>query len=54
MKTSHSARKRRYSFLLPSFVATALLVGAPAHAQDKTIEIDKIFSWATTPVAVSA
>ncbi len=40
------------------FVVTALLVGAPAAAQDKTAGIDKIFSWATpaTPgcaVAVS-
>jgi len=43
---------------LVSFVFTALLVGTPAYAQDKTAEIDKIFSWATqsTPgcaVAVS-
>jgi CubicO group peptidase (beta-lactamase class C family) len=41
-----------------SLVITALLVGAPAQSQDKTGEIDKIFSWATlsTPgcaVAVS-
>ena len=45
-------------FRLVSFVVTALLVGTPAYAQDKTSEIDKIFSWATpaTPgcaVAVS-
>ncbi|MCA1568147.1 MAG: beta-lactamase family protein [Acidobacteria bacterium] len=45
-------------FRLVSFVVTVLLVGAPAYAQDKTGEIDKIFSWATpaTPgcaVAVS-
>ncbi len=26
-------------------VVTALLVAAPAHAQDKTSEIDKVFSW---------
>lgn len=26
---------------------TAVLPGAPAHAQDKTAEIDKIFSWVT-------
>ncbi|MGH9200567.1 MAG: serine hydrolase domain-containing protein, partial [Vicinamibacterales bacterium] len=32
---------------LLSFVVTALLVGTPAHAQDTTNEIDKIFSWAT-------
>jgi CubicO group peptidase (beta-lactamase class C family) len=30
-----------------SFVITALLVGTPAHGQDKTDEIDKIFSWVT-------
>jgi CubicO group peptidase (beta-lactamase class C family) len=45
-------------FLLVSFVVAALRVGTPAYAQDKTSEIDKIFSWATpaTPggaVAVS-
>jgi CubicO group peptidase (beta-lactamase class C family) len=45
-------------FRLVSFVVTALLVGTPAYAQDKTAEVDKIFSWATpaTPgcaVAVS-
>jgi CubicO group peptidase (beta-lactamase class C family) len=50
--------KNSYFFLLVSFVGAALLVGAPAYAQDKTGEIDKIFSWATpsTPgcaVAVS-
>jgi hypothetical protein len=28
-------------------VAAAMLVGTPAYAQDKTSEIDKIFSWAT-------
>ncbi len=48
--------KNIYFFL--SFIVTALLVGTPAYAQDKTSEIDKIFSWATpaTPgcaVAVS-
>jgi CubicO group peptidase (beta-lactamase class C family) len=41
-----------------SFVVTALLVVTPTYAQDKTGEVDKIFSWATpaTPgcaVAVS-
>jgi CubicO group peptidase (beta-lactamase class C family) len=41
-----------------SFIVTALLVATSAYAQDKTIEVDKIFSWATpaTPgcaVAVS-
>jgi CubicO group peptidase (beta-lactamase class C family) len=50
--------KNSYFFLLVSFVGAALIVGAPAYAQDKTSEIDKIFSWATpsTPgcaVAVS-
>src|ERR687895_641693 len=45
-------------FLLVASVVTALLVGTPAYAQDKTGEIDKVFSWATpsTPgcaVAVS-
>ena len=38
--------KNSYFFLLVSFVVTALLVGTPAYAQDKTGEIDKIFSWA--------
>jgi CubicO group peptidase (beta-lactamase class C family) len=33
-------------FRLASFVAAALLLGAPAFAQDKTGEIDKIFGWA--------
>jgi CubicO group peptidase (beta-lactamase class C family) len=50
--------KNSHFFLLVSFVVTALLVGTHAFAQDKTSEIDKIFSWATpsTPgcaVAVS-
>jgi CubicO group peptidase (beta-lactamase class C family) len=35
-----------YFFLLVLFVVTTLLVGTPASAQDKTSEIDKIFSWA--------
>ncbi|MGH9754198.1 MAG: serine hydrolase domain-containing protein [Blastocatellia bacterium] len=35
-----------YFFLLISFVGVALLVGAPAYAQDKASEIDKIFSMA--------
>jgi CubicO group peptidase (beta-lactamase class C family) len=38
--------KITYFFLLLSLVAAALLVGTPAYAQDKTVEIDKIFSWA--------
>ncbi len=64
MKTFLSAGSRSYwgapsyFFLLVSFVVTALLVGTPAYAQDKTSEIDEIFDWATpaTPgcaVAVS-
>ena len=45
-------------FRLVSFVVTALLLGTPVYAQDKTSEVDKIFSWAApaTPgcaVAVS-
>lgn len=45
-------------FRLVSFVVTALLLGTPVYAQDKTSEIDKVFNWATaaTPgcaVAVS-
>lgn len=36
---------------LVSFVFTALLFGTPAYAQDKTGEIDKIFSWATQSTA---
>ena len=48
--------KNSYFFLLVSFVVTALLVGTSAYAQDKTGEIDKIFSWATptTPGCVVA
>ncbi len=43
-------------FLLVSVVFVALLIGSPAYAQDKTGEIDKIFSWAnaTTPGCVCA
>src|SRR5262245_25323390 len=37
--------KNSYFYFLVSFVVTALLVGTPAYAQDKTSEIDKIFSW---------
>jgi CubicO group peptidase (beta-lactamase class C family) len=33
-------------FRLVSIVFAALLVVAPAYAQDKTVEIDKIFGWA--------
>jgi CubicO group peptidase (beta-lactamase class C family) len=42
--------KNSYFSLLVSFVVAALLVGAPAYAQDKTGEIDKIFSWAKPDV----
>jgi CubicO group peptidase (beta-lactamase class C family) len=43
-------------FRLVSFVITALLLGMPVYAQDKTSEIDKIFNWATatTPGGVVA
>jgi CubicO group peptidase (beta-lactamase class C family) len=34
-------------FRLVSFVVTALLLGTPVYAQDKTSETDKIFKWAT-------
>jgi CubicO group peptidase (beta-lactamase class C family) len=34
-------------FRLVSFVVTALLLGTPVYAQDKTSEIDRIFSFAT-------
>jgi CubicO group peptidase (beta-lactamase class C family) len=49
--------KNRSSFLL-SFIVTACFAGLPVHAQDKTVEIDKIFGWAqpSTPgcaIAVS-
>jgi CubicO group peptidase (beta-lactamase class C family) len=37
--------KNSYFYLLVSFVFAALLLGTPAYAQDKTGEIDKIFSW---------
>ena len=41
-----STSKNSYFSLLVSFVVPALLVGTPVYAQDKTSEIDKIFSWA--------
>ncbi len=37
--------KNSYLFVLVSFAITAVVVVAPAFAQDKTAEIDKIFSW---------
>ncbi len=40
--------KNNYFYLLIAFVITALLVGTPAYAQqDKTGEVDKIFSFAS-------
>ena len=39
--------QRSHFFLLPLFIVAALLLAIPAHAQDKTAEIDKIFSWVT-------
>src|ERR1044071_7208936 len=42
-----NAGKNRHFFLLASLVITALLVGTPAYAQDKTGEIDKIFNSVT-------
>jgi CubicO group peptidase (beta-lactamase class C family) len=55
---NNTSKNSYFSLLLSLAAAAALLVGAPAYAQDKTGEIDKIFSWATraTPgcaVAVS-
>jgi CubicO group peptidase (beta-lactamase class C family) len=41
-----NTRKNSYFSLLVSFVVAALVVATPAFAQDKTGEIDKIFSWA--------
>ncbi len=41
-----NTNKNSYFFFLVSFVVTALIVATPAFAQDKTGEIDKIFSWA--------
>ena len=37
-----------FSLLVSFVVAAVLLVGTPAYAQDKTGELDKIFSWATS------
>src|SRR5215510_12771874 len=37
--------KNSYFFILLPFVVAALVVGAPAYAQDKTAEVDKIFGW---------
>jgi CubicO group peptidase (beta-lactamase class C family) len=41
-----NSSKNSYFSLLISFVVAALLLVTPAYAQDKTGEIDKIFSWA--------
>jgi CubicO group peptidase (beta-lactamase class C family) len=40
-----STSEKSYFFLLVWVVGAALLVGTPAYAQDKTAEVDKIFSW---------
>jgi len=40
------ARKNTLLFILESFMAATLFVCTPAYAQDKTAEVDKIFSWA--------
>jgi CubicO group peptidase (beta-lactamase class C family) len=37
--------KNSYFSLLVSFVGAALLAGTHTYAQDKTAEVDKIFSW---------
>lgn len=38
--------RHRKAILLP-FAVIALLFGTPVYAQDKTNEIDKLFSWST-------
>jgi CubicO group peptidase (beta-lactamase class C family) len=43
-----STSKNNYFFLLVVSMISALLVGTPVYAQDKTSEIDKIFSLATS------
>src|SRR5437868_3576442 len=40
-------RQKSRLFFLASCLVTALLAGTQASAQEKTAEIDKIFSWAT-------
>jgi CubicO group peptidase (beta-lactamase class C family) len=40
-----NASKNNCFFLSVSFVGVALLASAPAYGQDKTAEVDKIFSW---------
>lgn len=40
-----NANNNRYFFRLISFVITAVLIPTTAFAQDKTAEVDKIFSW---------
>ncbi len=44
---SERPNSRRLVVLTGLVAVTALLVGTPAYGQDKTGEIDKIFSWAT-------
>jgi CubicO group peptidase (beta-lactamase class C family) len=41
-----NTRKNSCFFLLVSFMVTTLPVCTPAYAQNKTAEVDKIFSWA--------
>ena len=40
-----NARHNHYISRPVSFMVTALLIATPAYAQDKTAEINKIFSW---------
>jgi CubicO group peptidase (beta-lactamase class C family) len=42
----NSGKNSCFSFLVSFVAAAVLVVGAPAYAQDKTGDIDKIFSWA--------
>lgn len=51
-RTPHRVPGGRPNFCRPAILTglaalTILLADAPAHAQDKTAEIDKIFSWVT-------
>ncbi len=41
----NNTRKYTHFFLLVSLFITASLFDTPAYAQDKTAEVDKIFSW---------
>src|SRR5688500_18083773 len=42
--------RTRAVFAPASIVAAAMLVATPAHPQDRTAEIDKIFAWTTPSV----